>query len=140
MGNTVPVGNDVDRHGSSPALRETEMMRAALSASGTGAWQWDRASGEVVWDDTMEGLCGLEPGSFGGDLDSWRATVHPEDRAWVADRLIASLTGPGPFAYEHRVLRPDGSLAWLEIRGRVVTDADGEVVGTVGCAFDICER
>jgi sigma-B regulation protein RsbU (phosphoserine phosphatase) len=41
---------------------------------------------------------------------------------------------------EHRVVWPDGSVHWLEARGRPVYDDDGVFVGMVGVGIDIDER
>jgi PAS domain S-box-containing protein len=116
------------------------MLRAALSASGTGAWRWDRRTGVVDWDPVMEELCGLAPGAFSGNLDGWRSVVHPDDQERVVDLVRNAIEQRGAYSYEHRVVWPDGSHRWLESRGRVVLDDDGEPIGTVGCAFDITER
>jgi diguanylate cyclase (GGDEF)-like protein/PAS domain S-box-containing protein len=42
--------------------------------------------------------------------------------------------------YEIRIRRRDGSVVWMEIGGAPVTDADGNVVGTIGVHNDITER
>ena len=41
---------------------------------------------------------------------------------------------------EHRIVWPDGTVHWLEARGRVLHDDDGTFLGMVGVGIDIDER
>ena len=52
------------------------------------------------------------------------ARFHPADRAEIERRSAASLPpdGDGSFAMESRVIRPDGSVRWLDVHERVVSD------------------
>ena len=52
------------------------------------------------------------------------ARFHPDDRAEIERRSAACLApdGAGSFAMESRVIRPDGSVRWLDVHERVVFD------------------
>src|SRR5258708_37535877 len=45
-----------------------------------------------------------------------------------------------PFAYDHRVVRPDGEIRWLSCEGLVEVDGSGDVVRLRGTAQDITGR
>src|SRR5690606_15639601 len=63
-----------------------DALESALAAAGMGTWHWDRTSGVVHWDTTLEALGGIEPGGFGGTFDAFLESVHPDDR----DEVIAT--------------------------------------------------
>lgn len=44
------------------------------------------------------------------------------------------------FELEHRVRRPDGTLAWTLSRAVPLLDEDGEIIEWVGAATDVTER
>ncbi|MGN6695355.1 MAG: GAF domain-containing protein [Aquihabitans sp.] len=115
-------------------------LRLALDAGGFGTWRWDRASGKTVWDSEMERLFGLEPGTFDGTFEAWRALVHPDDWSEVLAVLDDALVSRQPYRVTHRVIRPDGTTRWIEGAGRVTFGSDGEVTGTIGCSHDVTER
>ena len=46
----------------------------------------------------------------------------------------------GSYRFEHRCLRPEGALVWLDGRGRAVFDGTGRLVRLVGTGQDITER
>lgn len=140
VGETGPMTADRDPAGRSTALDRSALLELALEASGTGAWRWDPVAEVAVWDTTMEALCGVEAGTFDGTLAAWREVVHPDDRQWVMELLGSALAQTHPFSFTHRMLGADGSVRWLEVRGRGFVDAAGHTVGAVGCAFDVTDR
>lgn len=111
-----------------------------LAAAGIGTWRWDMATGVVHWDERLEALAGLPPGTFGSTFEDWERTLHPDERDHVLCLVEQAIELRAPYHFEHRVVRPGGSVRWLECRGEVTTDPRGEVTGTVGAAFDITER
>jgi PAS domain S-box-containing protein len=119
---------------------ETRLLREVLASSGTGTWVWDAATGRVEWDEVLEGLCGLTPGTFGATFETWLDTLHPEDQTDILALVQDALERRCAYEFEHRVVWPDGTVRWLECRGQVIVDEDGEAVGTVGCAIDITAR
>ncbi|MCU1369760.1 MAG: Serine/threonine protein kinase [Ilumatobacteraceae bacterium] len=124
----------------SETLLLAEHLRLALDAAGFGTWRWDLASGTTTWDQQMERLFGLEPGTFDGTYDAWKALVHPDDWAEVRSTLEDALSRRGSYQLTHRVKLPDGGTRWIEGSGRVTIDDDGTVTGTVGCCCDISAR
>jgi PAS domain S-box-containing protein len=115
-------------------------LALALEAAGLGTWTWDIAEGVTVWDVRLEELHGLPPGGFGGTFEDWVAALHPDDRAACLRRVERALADPGPYLLLHRTTWPDGSVHWIECRGRVVVDSEGVPTGTVGVAGDVTER
>jgi PAS domain S-box-containing protein len=120
--------------------REHERLELALEAGKLGTWIWDMAADTTEWDERLEAMNGMAPGTFGGSYAAWQASIHPDDRAECVARVQAALTNPGPYVLLHRSQWPDGSLHWLECRGRVLTDDDGAPTGTVGVVLDVTER
>jgi PAS domain S-box-containing protein len=112
----------------------------ALEAAELGTWTWDMASATTVWDARLEALHGLPPGGFGGTFDDWVAALYPDDRAECLRRVERALADPGPYVLLHRCIWPDGSMHWIECRGRVTVDADGAPTGTIGVAIDVTAR
>jgi PAS domain S-box-containing protein len=67
------------------------------------------------------------------------ANVHPDDRALAAEHMVAAMSGR-PGVREVRFLAKDGSVRWMEVKGRAVFDADGVPVGFSGVLHDVTER
>ncbi len=115
-------------------------LALALEAAELGTWTWDMAAGSTTWDERLEQLHGLEPGGFGGNYEDWVAALHPDDRAECLARVERALANPGPYLLLHRATWPDGSIHWIECRGRVTVDENGAPNGTIGVAIDVTDR
>ena len=66
------------------------------------------------------------PGSFGGTFEDFQGDIHPEDRERVLRSIAESLAGPRGYDVEYRILPSGGGMRWVEGRGMLVRDGDGE--------------
>jgi signal transduction histidine kinase/CheY-like chemotaxis protein len=66
--------------------------------------------------------------------------IHPDDQARVLDAIQAAIRDKSVFALEHRVLRPDGTLAWTLSRAVPLLDDRGEIIEWVGAAAEVRGR
>ena len=115
-------------------------LRLALDAGRMGTWRWDLTTGEVHWDEQLEALYGLPPGTFDGSMDMYRSRFHPEDRERAIETVSDGMTRKVGWRFDHRVVWPDGSVHWLEGRGEPVQDGSGSMVGATGVSINIDER
>jgi PAS domain S-box-containing protein len=121
-------------------LRDRErQLRETQQIARLGSWQWEIATGAVVWSDEMYHIYGLEHGSVSSH-EQFLERVHPEDRAKVSGEIGGVLETGQPFAFEHRIIRPDGSVRVLSGQGKPVEDEQGKIMRLVGSARDVTER
>ncbi len=130
-----------DRKRAEAALWESKArLEAAASAGIIGTWDWDVAHDRLVWDQVICQLHGLQPAQFGGTYASWMSAIHPEDKAYVAEEIQASLCGEREFAPEFRVVWPDGSIHYLKAASHASFDAAGKPLRMIGVNFDLTEQ
>jgi PAS domain S-box-containing protein len=67
------------------------------------------------------------------------ANVHPDDRALAMEHMGAAIAGDAGVR-EVRFLARDGDVRWMEVKGRAVFDADGNVTGFSGVLHDVTLR
>jgi PAS domain S-box-containing protein len=139
---TVSVSHDVSERRSLEEMvrQDGERLRVAFETARMGAWSWDATTDVVTWDEHMEARYGLSPGEFGGTFEEYLARAHPDDRDGVMQGVAAVREGGGDLMSEHRVVWPDGTVHWLEARGRSLFDEAGAFLGMVGVGIDIDER
>ena len=118
----------------------SEHLVLALAAGELGTWHWNLASGVTEWDSTMERIFGLEPGTFDGTFERWVSLIHPDDVDETVATLERAVANRSAYEVEHRVIWGDGTVHWLQGRGTVTLDSDGNVTGTIGCTSDITPR
>lgn len=120
--------------------RRDERLELVLAASGTGFWEWDIGSGELVWSEAIFRQHGLDPAGPAPSFDVYFETIHPEDRAAFRASIDDALAHGSSFSHEFRLLWPDGSIHWTHGVGRVFRNAAGEPIRMVGTGQDISER
>jgi serine phosphatase RsbU (regulator of sigma subunit)/PAS domain-containing protein len=81
-------------------------------------------------------LLGVDPDTFDGRIETWISHVHPDDIGWVTAEVDKAIGIRGPYQAEYRVCWPDGSSRWVQVRGRVEEDADGNPFRMLGTAWD----
>ena len=115
-------------------------LSLALEAGGLGTWRWNMRTGETDWDAKVEQLFGLGPGEFDGTYETYVSLLHPEDAPEVLATVQTAVASKSSYVVDHRVVWPDGSVHWLQGKGRAILDDDGEVLGTIGCVADVTEQ
>jgi PAS domain S-box-containing protein len=121
------------------ALRQSEQLqRETLAAASMGTWRWDLHTDHVHWSDECYAFFGQCRETFGGTFDAVVELVHPADRkSWKAE-IEATMAGRcGDYRCEFRAIWPDGSIHWLEARGRLARDASGTPASMSGTVMDI---
>ncbi|MGH6947061.1 MAG: PAS domain S-box protein [Kiloniellales bacterium] len=122
-------------------LRESEeRLRLALEAGQMGTWEWNVATGEVVWSPSLETIHGLAPGAFPGTFAAYQEDIHPEDREPILRAIARTLEQGEDHHVEYRIVRPDGSIRWVEARGKLFRDQSGVATRMIGVCTDVTER
>jgi diguanylate cyclase (GGDEF)-like protein/PAS domain S-box-containing protein len=123
------------------ALRQSEQdLTRALEAARMGIWDWDLETDVVTWSDDCGRLFGLAPGDFGGTATSFFALVHPEDQVSMSVALSRARDELAEYHCEYRVVRPDGSIHWVESKGRFEYDDQERPRHLRGVTLDIMNR
>ena len=122
-------------------LREhAQRFAEAERVAGFGVWRWEIASGVVTWSEQLHAIYGLEPGEFEGTVDGFIGRLHPDDRERIGEHVAHAVATLEPFAFEERIVRPDGSVRLLLSQGRAIAGEDGRAVALVGVCHDVTDR
>ncbi len=123
------------------ALRESEeRMRLAVEAGRMYAYEWDVASDVIIRTGPFANILGLKDPAGIVTCKQMLTTVHPDDQVALA-ATTAACTPEDPIArVTYRVIRPDGSVVWLEKTARAFFDANRKLVRTIGIVADATDR
>ncbi len=122
-----------ERHGQQQLLEAQRLAKL-------GSWEWDTATGEMRWSEEMYQIFGYDKDSAPPAQDDYLARVHSDDRKRVAAALQRTVEENEPFAYEHRIVKPGGEIAYVYSRGAFVAEGEGIGPKMVGTAQDITDR
>ena len=112
-----------------------EQLRLALTSAEVGTWNWDLQTDHIYWSSQVDRFLDLSEGARPRTKYDWLALVYPEDRESMARAMRQAMDQLGAdVAFEHRVLRSDGSVSWCVWAGEIIRDQDGtalHILGTV---------
>jgi PAS domain S-box-containing protein len=126
---------------STAQLRQSEESRSlALEAGNMGSWDWNRTTGDCLWDDGQYGIFGVNRKHFGVTAENVRALIHPDDWDRLQSGLELLLKDRKPIQNEFRVKRPNGEVRWCIGTAAPSIDNSGRVARISGVTVDITDR
>lgn len=120
-----------------PVLDSYARVLQALDAGGVGTWEWDLATEQLSTSATHDSLFGYEPGQSPATIEGLLERVHPEDRPAQQGAIEQAREHGIELRHEFRVIRPDGSVRWVQRAGRFVANGHSIMAGT---CLDVTER
>jgi PAS domain S-box-containing protein len=130
-----------ERERAEAELRKSEMILAeAQRLAHIGSWEWDLATGGLVWSEEVFRMTGLDRTTFAPTYERFLELVHPEDREDVQRTLAEALQRVTPWAREFRLQRPDGSVCWFQGNANAARDESGHPLRMIGAVQDVTER
>jgi len=130
-----------ERKQAEEALRESEERFRQLAENINEVfWMTNPAKNRMLYiSPAYERIWGRTCQSLYASPQDWLEAIHPEDRSRVEQAAMTRQV-EGSYDEEYRIIRPDGSVGWVQDRAFPVQDATGRVVRIVGVAQDITER
>ncbi len=118
--------------------RTRRRLELALETTGTGVFEWNLETDEVIWSDSLERVMGLEPGEFEGTFEAFIDRVHPDDLPRAQDQIDHAIETDSLYQTKLRMRQANDDYQWVEVRGRVIRDEDGDRM--VGVHHSITEQ
>ena len=138
------IGSCIDISGrkqAEQALRESEtQLRTALEAADLGTWSWEIETDAVIFSDYTQSIFGFSPGEFPGTLEAALNCIHPDDRDKINEKISQVFEEGGLYDVEQRIVRQNGSIGWIAVRGHILRDANNRPIRMTGVIADITQK
>ena len=127
------------RHAQAQAAR-----RLAEQTASCGHWRLDVAARTLAWSAGIAAIFGRNALLDPVPLEVHCSYYHPDDRGELERRILHALDGRGRLprgGYEHRsrVVRPDGEVRHVSVRGIDERDPAGRLVAIHGICLDVTD-
>lgn len=130
-----------ERKEAEEALKGAEArLQLALEAGQIGIWDWNIITGQLVWSRRHQELWGFAPGTFKETYEEFDARLYPEDREGLKLAIAEAVAKRSTYNHKFRVVRPDGSIHWMDGRGEPYFDEAGNFTRMIGVVRDITEQ
>jgi len=123
------------------ALRiSEERWRLAAHAGKMYAYEWDVATDEVVRSGEILNILGTAAEGTNLTRQKLVARVHPDDRTLFTASATKRTPESPDCQIRYRIVRPDGSIRWLEKTAHALFDQHGRMLRVIGMVMDITDR
>jgi PAS domain S-box-containing protein len=100
-------------------------------------WMLDARTKKTIYvNQAYETITGRSCQSLQKDPSSYEEAIHPEDRPHVLGKLQEA-SQSGQFDERFRIVRPNGEVRWVSVRGFPVRDSEGSISRLVGTVQEI---
>lgn len=135
------IHDDTRQRAAADALSESdERLRLALDAGAMGIWDWNLQTNDILATPNHAELFSDGKDGFHGSYRTLARRIHPEDRRRFEQTLWKAREQGDLFQHEFRVVWSDGSVRWMNARGRYFFNPEGRAVRLLGLTADITER
>jgi diguanylate cyclase (GGDEF)-like protein/PAS domain S-box-containing protein len=124
------------------SLRISEERFRTIARSTTDVvWDWDLEADTLWTSDSIEPLFGYTGQEFSGPIRAWSDHIHADERDRVVKHIRAAIEGhDDQWIDEYRLIRKDGTIAFVLDRGFIIRDATGRATRMIGAMVDMTER
>ncbi len=117
-----------------------QKLKDAYRLAHIGTWDWVRENDTVTWSDELYNISGRDPSLPAPTYAEHPHVYTPSSWERLSSAVTRALTTGEPYNLELKLVRPDGSIRWVNAFGGVRRDGDGKVIGLYGTVQDISER
>ncbi|MFB2877721.1 PAS domain S-box protein [Floridanema aerugineum] len=130
-----------DRKRVEAQLRQSQANLArAQKIAHIGSWEYEIASQTCTWSEELYRIHQLDPSQKAPVGEEMDRLIHPDD-LWINQQLVKARLAAGECCEaDLRIVRRDGEVRYIEVRGEPVFDSQGQITGWVGTVMDITDR
>jgi len=122
------------------ALRESdERLRLAVQAGRMFAYSWDAATDMIERSGESAKILGIDEGAAVTGQQVI-AKVHPDDHEKLTTALSQLTRENSSLQMTYRMMRPNGTVIWVERNSQAYFDDHGKLLRIVGMVADVTER
>jgi PAS domain S-box-containing protein len=115
-----------------------KLLNEAQDIAKLGYWHWDVSANRITWSESMKKIYGAGPETE-LNYEYFLDLVHPEDREYVNQMIMAAFETKRFDEFYHRVQLPDRSVKSIHSKGDVIKDEEGNVKFMFGTGQDVTE-
>ncbi|MEG4489511.1 PAS domain S-box protein [Microcoleus sp. D2_18a_B4] len=130
-------------------------LAAAQRIASVGNWECDLSANTTTWSEELSRIFGFDPTQPAPTLTEFPQYVHPDDRQKWQTTIDTAIASGQSYSLEYRILRPEpkiaadnspsqisesGFLRYIEARGEVVVNQQGQVTKLFTTLMDITPR
>ena len=118
----------------------TRRNEALVEALGQVVYDWRPLTNELIWGGDFTGILGYSPQEIGTTTESRTSRIYPDDLHKALAEVEQATKERRNYDLEYRFLHRDGTYRWMQDRGVLFMNPEGQLERIIGVFIDINER
>jgi PAS domain S-box-containing protein len=114
-----------------------EKLNIALENGNIGTWEWDLSTDTTIWDERMEKIFNLTPGTFGNTYTAFENCINEEDLPHFREAINDTIKSGRPFETVFRTRQVDGDSKYISTKAILNKTQKGKAIKLTGVCFDV---
>lgn len=120
-------------------IESEERIRLAAESADLGTWDLDLTNGRIVSNTIEHRIPEFSDSGSKLNRKEFISIVHEEDRLFVQTAFKDAIVS-GKLSFEARLLKKDGTILWVRVKGKTIYNEDRKPVRLLGIIMDITEQ
>ncbi len=120
--------------------KTVNILNEAQAIANVGHWELDILNDKLFWSDEVFKIFQVEPKDFIANYKGFLMQVHESDRNFVKREFDKALRNKIQYNIEHRIKTKSDITKYVQEKGRIEYDSEGNAIRAIGMVLDITER
>lgn len=121
------------------ASSESKLLQTQAFAN-IGSWDWNIQTGKMTWSEQVLHILGRANIDYEPSYENYLLAIPPQDRGHVISAISECNEKGHELFISHRVIWPDKSVHWIQLRGNATRAEDGSPLHLLCIVHDITQR
>ncbi len=118
-----------------------ERLDLIMRGTRDGIWDWDLLHDRIYFSSRWKTMLGYDDDEIEDRFAALQALIHPDDLGLALMAWLECMEGEqDAFAVEYRLKTREGGYCWIQARGLILMDEEGNPVRMAGSHTDISKR
>ena len=120
-------------------LESKEKLNLSLEGGNIGIWEWDIQANKILWDERMEKMFRLTPGTFSGDFEEFSKLLTPDSVELMQEAIKNTLENDAPYDIIVKELLDNNTTRYFNAKAKVYRTIEGIPIKMSGVSIDVTE-
>lgn len=121
-------------------IANEKLLKESQRIAHLGSWEYNYITNETTWSNETYKIFGLLPGAIEPSLENFYNFIHPDDLAFVKEKVSETQQTNVDVTFNNRIIRKDKEIRYISSRNTQEFDNNNRLIKLQGILQDITER